>query len=167
MSDVAGTGDPLEDPTQISSWRELRLLQAAMDAEIERIYVEDQIYGLKPTWVMELLRLHFRGPMTITELAESGSSAVVLVPVGFISDHMEVVFDLDVEAARYAERLGLPLARAATPSTDPRFAAMVTELVSERQDGLPPRALGKLGPVRGVCGGGCGGAGATRPRMPA
>lgn len=71
MSDVAGTGDSIEDPTQISSWRELRLLQAAMDAEIERIYVEDQIYGLKPTWVMELLRLHFRGPMTITELAES------------------------------------------------------------------------------------------------
>ena len=71
MSDVAGTGDHLEDPTQISSWRELRLLQTAMDAEIERIYVEDQIYGLKPTWVMELLRLHFRGPMTITELAEA------------------------------------------------------------------------------------------------
>lgn len=52
-------------------WRPLRLLQAAMDAEIARIYTEAQIEGLKPSYVMELLRLHHRGPMTITELAES------------------------------------------------------------------------------------------------
>ena len=103
----------------------------------------------------------------ITELAGSGSSAVVLVPVGFISDHMEVVFDLDVEAARHAERLGLPLARAATPSTDPRFVAMITELVSERQDGLSPRALGELGPTLRVCGSGCCGAGTARPGVSA
>jgi ferrochelatase len=103
----------------------------------------------------------------LTELAEEGSRAVVVVPVGFISDHMEVVFDLDVEAARHAERLGLPLARAATPSTDPRFVAMITELVSERQDGLPPRALGELGPTLGVCGSGCCGAGAARPGVSA
>ncbi len=103
----------------------------------------------------------------ITELAESGSSGVVVVPVGFVSDHMEVVFDLDVEAAAQAERLGLPLARAATPDTDPRFVAMITELVAERRDGLAPRALGDLGPALGVCGTGCCGAGATRPRVPA
>ena len=57
----------------------------------------------------------------LTELAEAGSRAVVVVPVGFISDHMEVVFDLDVEAARQAERLRLPLAarrhRARTPGS--------------------------------------------------
>ena len=47
--------------------------------------------------------------------------AAVLVPVGFITDHMEVVHDLDVEAAQRARELGLPLARAATPGTDPRF----------------------------------------------
>jgi protoporphyrin/coproporphyrin ferrochelatase len=103
----------------------------------------------------------------VTELAESGSSAVVVVPIGFVSDHMEVVFDLDVEAAAAAERLHLPLARAATPSTDPRFVAMITELVAERRDGLPPRALGGLGPALGVCGPGCCGAGATRPRASA
>jgi len=101
----------------------------------------------------------------LTELAGSGSSAVVLVPVGFISDHMEVVFDLDVEAAGQAERLGLRLARAATPSTDPRFVTMITELVAERQDGLPPRALGDLGPTLGACGSGCCGAGTARPRV--
>jgi DNA-binding MarR family transcriptional regulator len=59
------------DPTQQSAWRPLRLLQAAMDAEIARIYAEAQIDRLKPSWVMELLRLHARGPMTITELASS------------------------------------------------------------------------------------------------
>jgi DNA-binding MarR family transcriptional regulator len=61
----------IPDPTEHSRWRPLRLLQAAMDAEIARIYAEAQIRGLKPSYVMELLRLHARGPMTITELAGS------------------------------------------------------------------------------------------------
>jgi DNA-binding MarR family transcriptional regulator len=61
----------IPDPTEHSRWRPLRLLQAAMDAEIARIYAEAQIRGLKPSFVMELLRLHARGPMTITELARS------------------------------------------------------------------------------------------------
>lgn len=59
------------DPTQQSLWRPLRLLQASMDADIGRIYSEQQIEGLKPSFVMELLRLHACGPMTIAELAES------------------------------------------------------------------------------------------------
>jgi DNA-binding MarR family transcriptional regulator len=59
------------DPSEHSRWRPLRLLQAAMDGEIARIYAEAQIGGLKPSFVMELLRLHARGPMTISELAES------------------------------------------------------------------------------------------------
>ncbi|GAA1952035.1 MarR family winged helix-turn-helix transcriptional regulator [Kitasatospora viridis] len=63
--------DPSSDPTQQSLWRPLRLLQASLDAEIGRIYAEARIEGLKPTWVLELLRLHALGPMTITELADS------------------------------------------------------------------------------------------------
>ncbi|WAU00940.1 MarR family winged helix-turn-helix transcriptional regulator [Streptomyces nigrescens] len=63
--------DPTLDPTGKSLWRPLRLLQASMDAEIARIYAEERIAGLKPSYVMELLRLHARGPMTITELAGS------------------------------------------------------------------------------------------------
>ena len=66
------------------------------------------------------------------ELAKSGTEAVVVIPVGFVSDHIEVRHDLDVEAAQAAESLGLAFARAATPGTDPRFAAMVTALVRER-----------------------------------
>jgi DNA-binding MarR family transcriptional regulator len=59
------------DPTEQSRWRPLRLLQAAMDADIAELYTEAGIEGLKPSYVMELLRLNARGPMTITELAES------------------------------------------------------------------------------------------------
>jgi DNA-binding MarR family transcriptional regulator len=65
------TGERPLDPTEQSLWRPLRLLQAAMDADIARIYTEEQITGLTPSMVMELLRLHARGPMTITELASS------------------------------------------------------------------------------------------------
>src|SRR5215472_14761574 len=64
-------GPAAADPTEHSRWRPLRLLQAAMDADIARVYAEAQVEGLKPSQVMELLRLHARGPMTITELARS------------------------------------------------------------------------------------------------
>jgi len=73
-------------------------------------------------------------------------SAVVVVPVGFVSDHMEVVHDLDVEAAAAAASLGLPFARAAAPGPTPRFAAMAGELVAELASGAPALALGPLGP---------------------
>ena len=63
--------EQVPDPTTQSRWRPLRLLQAAMDDDIARIYAENRVEGLKPSWVMELLRLHARGPMTIAELAES------------------------------------------------------------------------------------------------
>jgi ferrochelatase len=67
----------------------------------------------------------------LEELHASGAEAVVLVPIGFVSDHMEVVYDLDVEAKSLAEKLGLPLARAATAGTHPRFVSMITELLAE------------------------------------
>src|SRR5215467_880193 len=57
----------MTDPTEQSAWRPLRLLQAAMDADIARIYGG----AVKPSFTMELIRLHTRGPMTITELAAS------------------------------------------------------------------------------------------------
>jgi protoporphyrin/coproporphyrin ferrochelatase len=65
-------------------------------------------------------------------LAAAGARAVVVSPIGFTSDHLEVAWDLDTEAADTAKRAGLAYARAATPGTDPRFVAMVRELVTER-----------------------------------
>ncbi|WP_319462917.1 ferrochelatase [Micromonospora sp. RTP1Z1] len=65
-------------------------------------------------------------------LAESGVTGVVVSPIGFVSDHLEVVWDLDTEALDTAKQLGLDFVRAGTPGTDPRFVAMVRELVTER-----------------------------------
>jgi ferrochelatase len=72
-------------------------------------------------------------------LAEAGEKAVVLFPVGFVSDHVEVIWDLDNEARQTAAELGMAFARAATAGTHPAFVAMVRELVEERRAGTPPR----------------------------
>ncbi len=63
---------------------------------------------------------------------EAGVPGVVVIPIGFVSDHMEVIYDLDTEAAETAREIGLPFARAATAGVDPRFVAMVRDLVLER-----------------------------------
>jgi ferrochelatase len=68
----------------------------------------------------------------LTALASGGVTGVVVSPIGFVSDHLEVVWDLDNEAAATAKQLGLDYARAATPGTDPRFVTMIRELVVER-----------------------------------
>jgi protoporphyrin/coproporphyrin ferrochelatase len=73
-----------------------------------------------------------------------GTPAVVVCPIGFVSDHLEVVWDLDHEAAERAAELGMGFARAATPNDDPRFARMVVELVSEQMSGAPRRKLSQL-----------------------
>jgi ferrochelatase len=85
-------------------------------------------------------------------LRAEGVEAVVVSPVGFVSDHVEVLWDLDEEAAETAERLGLAYARAATVGTHPQFVAMVRELIAERLDPTAPhRALGPLGPSHDTC----------------
>ncbi|UUW87716.1 ferrochelatase [Pimelobacter simplex] len=68
----------------------------------------------------------------LEELAGEGAAAVVLIPVGFVSDHMEVVYDLDTEALATAERLGIPARRAASAGTHPAFVSAIRELVLER-----------------------------------
>jgi ferrochelatase len=81
---------------------------------------------------------------------------VVVSPVGFVSDHLEVVWDLDNEARDTAARLGLGFARAATPGTDPRFVTMVRELVTERlEPGCPRRSLGAMPASHDRCPVGC------------
>jgi ferrochelatase len=90
----------------------------------------------------------------------AGAPAVVMVPIGFVSDHMEVRYDLDTEATARAGELGLPVSRAATVGADPRFAAAVRDLVLERaatERGRTPErcALGALGPSHDICPAGC------------
>lgn len=89
-------------------------------------------------------------------LAADGVTDVVVVPVGFVSDHLEVQWDLDVEAADVAVALGLGFTRTPTPGTDPRFVTMVRELIQERLDPTSPkRALSPLGPSHDTCPAGC------------
>ena len=79
-------------------------------------------------------------------LAAQGYQRAVVIPVGFISDHVEVLWDLDHQAASTADELGLHIERAATPATapDPEFIAMARELIEERLGHLSPRALSAL-----------------------
>ena len=93
-----------------------------------------------------------------------GVNEIILCPIGFISDHMEVMYDLDEEARLLAGELGMKLHRTPTSSTDPRFIAMIRELVIERRDGLAIKpALGILGPSHDLCPADCCPAPAARP----
>jgi protoporphyrin/coproporphyrin ferrochelatase len=84
-------------------------------------------------------------------LAEKGEvTDVVVSPIGFVSDHLEVIWDLDNEAKETAAELGLGYARAGTPGTHPKFVTMIRELVQERTDGVSEDRLGKL-PIWNVC----------------
>ncbi|MBL8233469.1 MAG: ferrochelatase [Bryobacterales bacterium] len=72
---------------------------------------------------------------TIREMHAAGAKALVLVPIGFVSDHMEILYDLDTEAKDLCDELGIPMTRAACSGTHPKFVAMVRDLIQERIDG--------------------------------
>ena len=93
----------------------------------------------------------------LREVKERGlASAVAIAPIGFISDHMEVLYDLDVEARQLCDSLELPLVRAKTAGVHPKFVAMIRELILERMDpNVEKRALGSLGPRQDVCAENC------------
>src|SRR5882724_3626068 len=91
----------------------------------------------------------------VAELRAQGVTEVVLVPIGFVSDHLEVQWDLDHEAAARARELGMRLSRAATVGTHPGFVAMIRDLVLERTAGGPRLTLGRRGPAPDECSAGC------------
>lgn len=68
-------------------------------------------------------------------LAEAGTKAVIVCPIGFVADHIEVIWDLDSELAEQAEGLGIALARATTPNAQPRFAQLALDLLDEKREG--------------------------------
>ncbi len=88
----------------------------------------------------------------IAEEGRKGTQRVLLVPIGFLSDHIEVLFDLDVEAVDAAQEAGIQLVRASTVGTDSEFITMVRELIEERIGNLDQRpALGTMGPAPDEC----------------
>jgi ferrochelatase len=82
----------------------------------------------------------------LRSLREAGVTEAVVAPIGFVSDHMEVVYDLDVEARKVADEIGMKMVRAKTAGTHPAFVKMIRELIVERVEGLVPPA---------VCAAGC------------
>ncbi len=83
---------------------------------------------------------------------DEGARQLVVSPIGFVCDHMEVIIDLDIEAAEAARNLGIKMARAATVGTHPAYIQMIRELIVERMTEQPARkALGNLGPSHDYC----------------
>ena len=91
----------------------------------------------------------------LTALKVRGIETVVLSPIGFVSDHMEVAYDLDTEARQHGQEIGIHIVRAATAGTHPAFVSMIRELTLERTEGGERRALGKRGPRPDTCADDC------------
>lgn len=90
--------------------------------------------------------------LAIEQTASAGATHAVVVPIGFISDHLEVLYDLDTEARQKAADLGIGFTRVSSVGTDPRFIAMIRELILERLDpAVPKRACGLYGPNHDIC----------------
>ena len=88
----------------------------------------------------------------LRDCARDGARHVVVAPIGFVCDHLEVILDLDVEAAALAQELKMSMVRAGTVGTHPAYVAMVRELIVERMTAKPTRrALGALGPSHDIC----------------
>jgi protoporphyrin/coproporphyrin ferrochelatase len=90
----------------------------------------------------------------LRDLKRQGAQDVVIHPIGFLSDHMEVLFDLDEEARQLSDELGLTMVRSRTVGIHPRFVAMLRELIEERIGAIPEparRAIGRYGPGHDLC----------------
>jgi ferrochelatase len=87
----------------------------------------------------------------LREEKAAGTTDVVVQPIGFLSDHMEVIYDLDYEAKLLADELGLGFARAATAGTHPKFIQMIRELVAEYTHGAAAKVVGNLPARPPVC----------------
>lgn len=123
-----------------------RLVASAAGAAKHALVYQSRSGPPQVPWLEPDVLVHLR------ELREGRAEDVVVTPIGFLSDHVEVLYDLDVEARDVAAEIGLNLVRCPTVGTHPRFVAMVRELVEERlSEGTARPAGGSLGPSPDVC----------------
>lgn len=122
-----------------------RLVSEQLDRRDWRLVYQSRSGPPSQPWLGPDIGEHLR------EIAADGVREVVIAPIGFISDHLEVLYDLDTEARALCDQLGLKMMRAATVGNHPSFVSMIRELVLERMGELPPRSLGDLGPDPDVC----------------
>jgi ferrochelatase len=146
---AATSGDPAEPRAYERQHRALvELVTAAVQASTGVRHEADLVYcsrsgSPRVPWLEPDVNDH------LTELARTGTRAVVMAPIGFVSDHMEVIYDLDTEAMATAERVGLAATRAGTAGVDPQFVASLRELLLERAarergEDVPRTVLGPL-----------------------
>ena len=135
-----------------------RLVAEGAGAEQWRLVFQSRSGPPTQAWLEPDICDHLRG------LKAEGVADVVVAPVGFISDHMEVLYDLDTEARQLSEEIGVNMVRAATVGAHPQFVSMIRELINERLDpSAPHRALGTFGPSHDVCPVDCCLSGVARP----
>ena len=84
-------------------------------------------------------------------LKTTGIRNVVISPIGFLSDHMEVLYDLDDEAGRFCDKHGIRMVRAGTPGSHPQFIRMIRKLIQERLHGAPRECIGQFSANHDVC----------------
>ena len=112
-----------------------RLVSSALGREADPLVFQSRSGPASQPWLEPDILDHLR------RINAEGATDVVIAPIGFVSDHMEVLYDLDTEAANLCRELGLNLQRAATAGTHPKFVQMVRELVVERMGDSPERAV--------------------------
>lgn len=118
-----------------------RLVAEAVDASSWQLVFQSRSGSPAQPWLGPDICDHLR------QLHGQGVKDVVVAPVGFVSDHMEIIYDLDTEATALCRELGLNLVRAATAGTHPAFVEMIRELILERlEPGRTQRFLGTRGP---------------------
>ena len=126
-----------------------RLIGGALETERWRVVYQSRSGSPSQPWLGPDICDYLR------ELNTQGMKNVILAPIGFVSDHMEVVYDLDYEAQNLAHELGMTMVRAATAGTHPAFVKMIRELILERTDNAPARFLGSRGPAHDLCAADC------------
>lgn len=87
----------------------------------------------------------------LREAGTSGCNKFVISPIGFLSDHMEVLYDLDDEARRFCDKAGIQMVRAGTPGNHPRFVSMIRKLIEERIHGATRECIGRFPPNHDDC----------------
>ena len=123
-----------------------RLVASAVGISDFKLVYQSRSGPLTQSWLDPDICDHLRALRAI------GQTSVVISPIGFISDHLEVLYDLDTEAAAVSAELGMQMERAATVGTHPDFIRMIRELILERiNSALPRLALGDFGPSHDVC----------------
>lgn len=182
LAEVAAAGIPLEETHVLFSTHSIPATDAVKSGPEIRGFGEGGAYAAQHRAVAEVVvaaqssdvswSLVFQsrsGPPTqpwlepdindaIRELSGTGIRAAVIVPLGFVSDHMEVKWDLDTEAMETANQLGVLAVRVPTPGANAAYVAGLVDLVLERRDGVPVAerpALTELGPWYDVCRSGC------------